>query len=152
MGHPRKTRTLCQICGKLVDNLRSTFCSNVCQNESQYRSFIERWRLGQEIGNKSSGRTLQVSSHIRRYLREKFGDRCTKCGWAERHPTTKRIPLNVEHINGDPFDSSEGNLTLLCPNCHSLTVTFGILNRGRGRTSRHGAVVQREDMRLAVSE
>jgi predicted HNH restriction endonuclease len=40
----------------------------------------------------------------------------------------------VEHIDGNYENDREKNLTLLCPNCHSLTPTFRALNRGNGRT------------------
>ena len=46
---------------------------------------------------------------------------------------TGKVPVNVEHIDGKPNNSREGNLTLLCPNCHSLIPTFGSLNIGHGR-------------------
>jgi hypothetical protein len=28
-------------------------------------------------------------------------------------------------------------LELLCPNCHSMTTTYGRLNKGSGRSKRH---------------
>ena len=45
--------------------------------------------------------------------------------------------LELEHIDGDWSNTRLENLTLLCPNCHSLTATFKALNRGRGRLGRH---------------
>lgn len=64
-----------------------------------------------------------------------------------KRPVTKgRVSVFLE--DGDPFNTIEHNLTLLCPNCHSLTPTYGSLNTGRGRTQ--GAVVQREDIALAA--
>jgi hypothetical protein len=83
----------------------------------------------------------------RRYLVEKFGEQCSRCGWNERHPRTGRIPLEVEHIDGDWRNNTPANLTLLCPNCHSLTPTFRALNRGRGRPMRPGA--QKRDQVVA---
>lgn len=118
--------------------------------EAQYRTYIARWKCGAETGNRCSGRNLQVSSHVRRYLGEKLGEKCSKCGWCELNPVTDRVPVNVEHIDGNPYNTVESNLTLLCPNCHSLTPTYGNLNRGRGRSK--GAVVQREDNALAARQ
>ena len=37
------------------------------------------------------------------------------------------IPLELDHINGDRWDSRLENLRLLCPNCHAQTDTY----RGR---------------------
>ena len=40
------------------------------------------------------------------------------------------IPLELEHIDGNPSNNLKENLTLLCPNCHALTDTY------RGKNSR----------------
>jgi len=77
-----------------------------------------------------------ISGHIRRYLIEKFGKKCFLCGWTRINPTTKRVPLEIDHINGNAEDNSEDNLRLICPNCHSLNPTFRNLNKGKGRSWR----------------
>jgi DNA-directed RNA polymerase subunit L len=74
-----------------------------------------------------------MSGHVRRYLREKFQSKCTLCGWNIIHPITKKVPLEIDHIDGNPDNNTESNLRLLCPNCHSLTPYFRGLNRGKGR-------------------
>jgi len=53
---------------------------------------------------------------------------CEECGWAE---VTKdgRLPLELDHINGDRYDNRLDNLRILCPNCHSLKPTHRGLNR-----------------------
>ncbi len=63
---------------------------------------------------------------------EKYNNRCAKCGWSERNPFTNVIPLEIEHIDGDATNNKEENLTLLCPNCHSLTPTYRGANKGHG--------------------
>jgi hypothetical protein len=83
----------------------------------------------------------QISAHVRRYLFEKYDSKCCKCGWAEVNPTTGKIPLVVNHIDGNSEDSSESNLELLCPCCDSLTPTYGSLNRGKGRKRRYARMV-----------
>lgn len=52
--------------------------------------------------------------------------RCEECGWAEK-TEDGRIPLELDHINGDASDNRLNNLRVLCPNCHSLKPT----HRGR---------------------
>ena len=47
-----------------------------------------------------------------------------------------KIPLEIEHIDGNYLNNSESNLILLCPNCHSLTATYKGANRGNGRKAR----------------
>lgn len=40
----------------------------------------------------------------------------------------KPITIQLDHINGNPFDNRLKNLRALCPNCHSQTDTFGSKN------------------------
>lgn len=54
--------------------------------------------------------------------------KCELCGWAQIAPDG-RIPLELDHINGDHTDNRLENLRILCPNCHSLQSTHRGLNR-----------------------
>jgi len=55
---------------------------------------------------------------------------CEICGWAQRSPDG-RLPIELDHINGDKNDNRIENLRILCPNCHSLQPTH------RGSNHRH---------------
>lgn len=66
----------------------------------------------------------------------KHNNKCEKCGWGEVNPYTGKIPLQVHHIDGDCTNNSEENLQLLCPNCHSLTETYGGLNKGNSKRTK----------------
>ena len=49
---------------------------------------------------------------------------------------SKKIPIELEHIDGNSENNNLSNLKLLCPNCHSLTSTYRFLNVGNGRYKR----------------
>lgn len=119
-------------CGVAL-NRQGKYCSQACQQESQYRSYIERWNKNLETG----GSWHSVAKPVRRWLGEQFGEQCSECGWNRRHPLTGRVPVQVDHIDGDSANNKPNNLRLLCPSCHSLTPTYGALNKGRGRKERY---------------
>ena len=135
---PKKRKNYCSSCGKEIEPKLKT-CSSDClmehrikQSSERHNSFIQRWKNKEVDGN--SGELVKIQ--IRRYLFEKYENKCSKCGWNKINPITGKIPLTVEHIDGNSQNSYEENLTLICPNCHSLTPTYGSLNRGSGRKTR----------------
>lgn len=99
--------------------------------KKRYDEFIIRWKKGEESGFK--GKT-STSRHIRRYLFERANNKCEVCGWDSVNKTTGKIPLEINHKDGNFRNNKEENLELLCPNCHSLTSNFRSLNKnGRPR-------------------
>lgn len=125
----------CLSCSNLTERKTYKYCSNKCQTDYQYRVFIENWKSGVCSGNKGKAYP-QISNHLKRFLQEKYGEKCRLCGWSERHSITSKVPLEINHIDGDFLNNTEGNLQLICPNCHSLTANFKNLNKGNGRASR----------------
>lgn len=102
--------------------------------DSRYLAYIHLWKNGTPPSppvNRYGG----LSRHIRRYIFSKFDNKCAICGWAQLNPHTGRIPLEVDHIDGDWRNNEESNLNLLCPNCHAVTSSYGALNKGKGRNS-----------------
>jgi hypothetical protein len=78
-----------------------------------------------------------VSSHHlkERLFKEGLKKReCELCGWCMQ-AAGGRIPLELDHINGDKLDNRLENLRVLCPNCHSLQPTHRGLNK-KSRRSR----------------
>ena len=122
----------CLNCGKLLNNIQTKYCSNICQADYQYKQYINRWKSGEETG--LSGE-YGISQHIRRYLMDKYSCRCQLCGWGEVNQYTNTTPLEIHHIDGNYKNNNEDNLQLLCPNCHSLTETYKSHNKN-GRKQR----------------
>ena len=133
MSNPKKARTKCLRCGGEPARATYKYCSNVCQMEYQHLVYIQKW-MGRKVSGLQSIGT--VSPHVKRYLRQKFGNRCCVCGWAEKNVKTGKTPLVADHIDGNWRNNDEKNLRLLCPNCDSLTPTYAGLNRGNGRKHR----------------
>lgn len=122
----------CLNCGKETKKDAVKFCSSKCDQELRYVTYIDRWKQGLENGMRGPH---SLSHRIRKYLFEKFDSKCAKCSWSEINPVSKKIPLEVDHIDGNHRNNKEENLILICPNCHSLTPTYKALNKN-GRKDR----------------
>lgn len=134
----------CENCGeKLIFNgtctiesfLKRKCCSQECYNELRQKEYITRWQNGEESGTNKYSNDLHP--RVRHYMLSKVGNKCEICGWHKINLSTGKVPLQVHHIDGDCTNNKEYNLQVLCPNCHSLTPTFGAHNRGSGRHQRH---------------
>ncbi len=116
----------------LSDRSQIKFCSNRCQFDFQHRVWVQNWKSGAVSGNIGIN-VRAVSQHLKKYLIDKSGNKCSQCGWNKKHPVTGVVPLEIDHVNGDAENNTEKNLRLLCPNCHALTPFYKNLNRGKGR-------------------
>ena len=115
----------CLQCGKVTKNYK--FCSKICSTEFLKSESFRKIEEGDV--------TLGVQRY-KEYLILKYGEKCMECGWCEVNPYSEKIPIQLEHMDGNSDNNSLNNLKLLCPNCHSLTSTYGALNKGNGRTRR----------------
>lgn len=130
---PKKPRVPCLNCQKETPRPGYKYCNNQCQAYYQYKSFIAEWLVGRHTGLQGHG---VVSRHIKRFLREKYGNKCCICNWAEVNVRTGEVPLVADHIDGNWRNNTETNLRLICPNCDAISDTYAGLNRGNGRKQR----------------
>ena len=119
----------CYNCGNLLKNSKHKFCSRTCHTE------YKRTQIFNAIENDTYNNDNQNRWH-KKYLIDKHGEKCMECNWHEINQYSNKIPIELEHIDGNSKNNKLNNLKLLCPNCHSLTPTYRALNKGNGRHCR----------------
>lgn len=103
---------------KYKNSTNNKFCSIHCYQLYRWENiYIPKIESGE--GN----------ANVKRYIKEKFGDKCSECGQKNTW-NNKSLILQLDHIDGNSDNNMPNNLRLLCPNCHSQTNTFG--NGGYG--------------------
>ena len=123
-------------------------------NYEQTKKFIELWKLdtshfrGKAWNKGMTGigkpiyslkEVLIENSFYQSYKLKKrlFEERikkpkCELCSWAKK-TSDGRLPLELDHVNGNRRDNRLDNLRILCPNCHSLQSTHRGRNMGQWR-------------------
>lgn len=130
--HPKRIksiRPLCVQCG-LNETTKNTVecCSTKCAYELQEARLISAWHSGELSGSTTRG---ELKRSIKNFLLKETSFKCSRCGWGESNPILGRPILTIEHIDGDWTNNSPTNVIVLCYNCHTLTPTFGTLNKVR---------------------
>jgi hypothetical protein len=146
---------ICPKCNSKHDK-SGTYCSRPCANS---RVFTEEAKLkksialkGKPSNRKQYDKEVQAAKSRQRWL-EKYNSTpfdelgaenkrrrvfeeqnycCNKCGISEWQGF--KIPLELEHKDGNNKNNVRTNLEGLCPNCHSITDTW----RGRNKPARNG--------------
>ena len=131
MRNREKKEKNCLYCGESIPN-RNVYCDNKCQGMHKREKIF---KLLEEGKFDQFNRMDVIDVNTRRYLIHKHGSKCMKCGWDHVNPFTNRIPVQLNHIDGNPENHNLKNCELLCPSCHSLTEFFG--SRGGGRKERY---------------
>ena len=125
----------CIACKKPREEYASKYCYNQCKVDYQYQRYISAWHKGKKDGSRGIN-AKNISRHLLRFLIQKYGEVCLQCKWNKKNPSTNRVPLEIDHIDGNADNNMEDNLRILCPNCHALTPSFRNLHKGQGRSRR----------------
>jgi len=134
--NPNKIRN-CLKCGKKLISSQSKFCSKTCSGEFKRDSRFKAWIAGEAAGDQAKG-SLRVG--LRRALLDNAGWKCSECGWDKPNPITGKPILAIDHIDGNWKNNNSSNLKVICYNCHTLTPTFGSLNKNGMSYERTGRV------------
>lgn len=113
----------CSKCNKLTIN--NKYCSRKCSSNDRKEKTINKWLSGEPITSST------IAHAIRKYLIEVIYTGCAKCGWNEINHFSETSPLELHHIDNNPDNNQKTNVTILCPNCHSLTKGF----KGNNKTN-----------------
>ena len=109
----------CKICGKQIPTFRGLGGHQRLHSPEKYRKTFEQC---------TDDRTRK------RCLLEERGCRCEVCGNSEWMGQT--IPIEIDHIDGNPENKDKSNYRLICPNCHAQTPTYRGRNVGRIKNSK----------------
>lgn len=122
---PHRTKTrFCAVCGNHRGKSNQKYCSRECNEIDKHNLTVNRIQQGQ----------VSERPTIKRALIKIRGYACEVC--FNNEWLGQSIPIELDHINGDPSNNLPDNLRLICPNCHALTPTAKGRNKGSGRKSR----------------
>lgn len=128
----KKQKVYCINCNIELTKNEKKYCSVKCQQKYAWKLRKEFFEKTGNFGNVNSDSSLRKL--YKRYLIEIRGHRCEICNNHEW--MGDRIPLIIDHINGDSLDYGLNNLRIICGNCDMKLPIYKNKNRGYGREYR----------------
>lgn len=122
-GKPPKP---CKRCGEPLNRNSEQYCSTKCFQDSQLDKRIESGSFS--------------STTAKTWLIKEYGSTCSVCGLGEW--MGQKMPIEIDHIDGNSENNGLTNLRLICPNCHAQTPTYKARNTGNGRHYRRERYLQ----------
>lgn len=114
----RKIVRTCKYCSNnFYGNKTRKYCSLICREQHAYAKFLNG--------------EIKSRKNLKPYLIRDKGNLCFNCGISEWRG--KKLPLEIDHIDGNPSNNLPTNLRILCPNCHSITLTWKAKNIHRNK-------------------
>lgn len=113
----------CHNCSYVIQEGSAKYCSYECVNTVKTKQRDIKIEKG----------LIPSRKILRKYLIRKFGYKFSICKLTRW--MGKKIPLELDHIDGYSNNDLPYNLRMICNNCHAQTSTYGIKNRGKGRKS-----------------
>lgn len=93
---------------------------------SKNKHFGPKRKIEDYLNNNQTIQSYKLKNRlIKEHILEEKCIYCNLTSWLG-----SKIPLELDHINGNHSDNNLSNLRLLCPNCHSFTDTY------RGKNAR----------------
>jgi hypothetical protein len=113
----------CIVCGEKVRNTYKKYCSIECSNKNHLETQLEKFSNGET--------SVRVQ---KKYLIIQNGHKCSICELEEW--CGQKIPLVMDHIDGNAENNLPANLRLVCGNCDMQLPTYKSKNKGNGRAFR----------------
>jgi len=114
----------CIVCGEKVRNTYKKYCSVKCSENHLLETQLEKFKNGE----------IPSQGTIKKYLILQNGHKCSICNLEEW--CSKKIPLVMDHIDGNSENNIPINLRLVCGNCDMQLPTYKSKNKGNGRAFR----------------
>jgi 5-methylcytosine-specific restriction endonuclease McrA len=127
-----------------VKNVNRHYANNINRIEKYKKTIIRKQELRiLEIIETPFDELIWSDKRIKIYHEQQC--KCNSCGndkWKN-----EKIPLELEHKDGNNTNNNRDNLELLCPNCHALTSTW----RGRNKKGQRPKGSKVSDERLLMA-